>query len=134
VVVVSVVGDHWARALPSGRIHGWLSIVHRCNSGVSWSLGAGHGTWALVGASAIALVVAIAASRSRPGMATWGSGLIVGGAVGNLLSRLTSTQRCVTDYLAVGRFFVANIQDVAITMGVLLWAATFLQKDEPRGR
>ncbi len=85
-------------------------------------------------ASALAMAVTLAAARTRPGMAAWGSGLIVGGAVGNVLSRLTSTQRCVTDYLAVGRFFVANIQDVAITMGVLLWAATFLQKDGPRGR
>jgi lipoprotein signal peptidase len=97
-------------------------------------VGSGHGSWALIGSSVLAVAVSIAASRARPGMAACGSGLIVGGAIGNVLSRLASAQHCVTDYLAVGRLFVANVQDVAITVGVILWVATFLQKDESRGR
>lgn len=134
MIVISVIADHAAKHLARSRIHGWFSLVHRCNSGVSWSFGSGHGSVTLMVTSVVALAVAIAAWWARPGAASWGAGLIVGGAVGNVLSRLTTPQRCVTDYLAVGHFFVANVQDVAITAGVLLWMLSFLQKDGPGGR
>ncbi|MGC8855913.1 MAG: signal peptidase II [Anaerolineae bacterium] len=45
-------------------------------------------------------------------------GLQLGGAVGNLLDRLTVGQ--VTDFISVGTFPVFNIADSSITIGVLV--------------
>jgi lipoprotein signal peptidase len=115
-------------------MHGVLSLVHRCNSGISWSLGAGHGLLTVVLTSMLTVIIALVASRVQPGLAALGAGLICGGAVGNVVSRWVSSSHCVVDYLAVGHLFIANIHDVAITVGVMCWVFAMVQKDGRYGR
>ena len=45
-------------------------------------------------------------------------GLQLGGAIGNLIDRLTVGH--VTDFIAIGEFPVFNVADAAITMGVVV--------------
>ena len=50
-----------------------------------------------------------------------GFGLIVGGAIGNVVDRIPDG--LVTDFVSVGRFPVFNVADSCITIGVLLLLA-----------
>lgn len=68
--------------------------------------------------------------------ATWagivGSGLAIGGAVGNLLDRIRSP-RGVVDFIDVGvgtsRFYIFNVADVGLSVGALLIAFALWRMD-----
>lgn len=97
-----------------------LSLVY--NPGAAFSLGSGS-TWifTLVGLLA-SIAVVVFAVRLRG--ARWGAalGLVLGGAVGNLVDRLLNPpsfgQGQVTDFLAYGDLFVGNVADVFVVAGV----------------
>ena len=105
-----------------------LSLVY--NPGAAFSLGSGA-TWVLtlVGVIAAAAVVVFAV-RLRG--ARWGLalGLVLGGAVGNLVDRLLSPPSLgrghVTGFLAYGDLFVGNIADVFVVVGVGLVSLNLL--------
>lgn len=63
-------------------------------------------------------------------------GLILGGAVGNLLSRLQST-RGVVDFIDVGlggqRFYIFNVADMGICCGAALLALALWRDRSPEG-
>ena len=87
-------------------------------------LGAGSGmTWVLtvVGVAAVAGLFVMAARARTAGWAA-GVGLILGGAVGNLIDRFMSPPGFavghVTDFLAYGDLFVGNVADVFVVIGV----------------
>ncbi|EIC06440.1 signal peptidase II [Microbacterium laevaniformans] len=106
-----------------------LSLVY--NPGAAFSLGSGA-TWiiTLVGVLA-AVAVVVFALRMRG--ARWGValGLILGGAVGNLIDRLVNPpsfgQGHVTDFLAYGNLFVGNVADVFVVIGVGLVCLNLLR-------
>ena len=100
---------------------GRLQLSH--NTGVAFSLGDGLPAWAvLAGASVVTIGVglAIVLGSLRPPLA---AGLVLGGALGNILDR--ASDGSVTDFLWVGWFPTFNLADTAITLGALglLWAA-----------
>jgi signal peptidase II len=96
-----------------------LHITYIENSGGAFGLLADSQLLLMVG-SAVALgVVAwmlIAQASSRTMAA--GSGLVLGGAAGNLLDRVSSGS--VTDYLDLRVWPIFNLADVAIVSGVML--------------
>jgi len=47
-------------------------------------------------------------------------GFQLGGALGNLIDRLTHEDHAVTDFISVGTFPVFNIADASITIGVIV--------------
>jgi signal peptidase II len=102
-----------------------LTLSH--NSGVAFGLASGGGT-RLVIVTVIALgVVGYLFSRdpTRPGM--WvATGLLAGGALGNLADRIRAD--AVTDYIAIGSWPAFNLADVAVTVGVLLLAFTYIRE------
>jgi signal peptidase II len=61
-------------------------------------------------------------------------GLVVGGAFGNLLDRLTSSQG-VVDFIDVGvagyRFWTFNLADVGVTTGAVLLFALMVRRPSP---
>ena len=58
-------------------------------------------------------------------------GLMLGGAIGNLIDRFT--QGYVTDFISVGSFPVFNVADSCVTVGVgLLVLATILEENKQR--
>lgn len=99
------------------------------NDGAAMGLPVGdNARWPLVAFSLIAVGALIhyamstsAGARSRQ----LGLGLVIGGALGNLVSRAFS-QRGVVDFIDVGigthRFYIFNVADIGITMGALLLA------------
>jgi signal peptidase II len=104
-----------------------LTLSH--NSGVAFGLASSGGT-RLVIVTVFALgVVGYLFSRdpTRPGM--WvAAGLLAGGALGNLADRIRVD--AVTDYIAIGSWPAFNLADVAVTLGVLLLAFSYVREPQ----
>ena len=104
----------------------FLDLALRWNRGISFSLFARDSASAQVALLALTLAVVCLLTwwlfRSRSLLPAAGLGLIIGGALGNAIDRLA--HGAVVDYLdlhAFGRhFFVFNIADAAINVGVAL--------------
>jgi signal peptidase II len=104
----------------------FLNLTLQMNRGISFSLFARNSASAQVALLALTLaVVALLAwwlFRSRFMLPAAGLGLIIGGALGNAIDRLA--HGAVVDYLDLhafgSHFFVFNIADAAINVGVAL--------------
>lgn len=104
----------------------FLDLTLRWNRGISFSLFAGDSASAETNLLALTLaataLLAWWLSRCRSGLPAVGLGLIIGGALGNAIDRIV--HGAVVDYLdlhAFGRhFFVFNLADAAINIGVVL--------------
>lgn len=128
-----VVIDQGAKALieanlvPGERVDvlGPLGFTLAHNRGVAFGLASGGGA-ALVALTAAALLfvgVLFARNPTRPGM--WVAvGLLAGGALGNLADRVRAG--AVTDYIDVLSWPPFNLADVAITLGVLVLALSYI--------
>jgi signal peptidase II len=109
-----------------------LTLVH--NRGVAFGLAGGAGL-PLILVALVALGVVgylFARDPTRPGM--WvATGLLAGGAIGNLVDRIAAD--AVTDYIDVASWPPFNLADVAITLGVLLLVFLYLRdaEREPSG-
>jgi signal peptidase II len=98
----------------------FLDLENTRNDGVAFGL-AGDVPPALIGV-AIALLVAVLAfitMRGEPRPLVWlPAGLLVGGALGNLIDRIRDG--AVTDWVELPRWPTFNLADVSITVGVVL--------------
>ncbi len=93
------------------------------NTGVAFSLGDGLPIWtvlAIAGVVTSGVLVAVLTGRLHPPLP---AGLVLGGAVANIVDRAGDGR--VTDFLWLGWFPTFNLADTAITLGVvaLLWAS-----------
>lgn len=121
---------HWATAelalQPPLRLLGdYVRLNYARNSGVAF--GIGHGTgfpYYVFSLAAIAVILWMFVSgRVGPGGGRRVAlGLLLGGAVGNLVDRLASGE--VVDFIEVGvpqwHWPIFNVADAAITVGILL--------------
>jgi signal peptidase II len=111
-------------------IPGFLSITYIRNDGGAFGILGGSKVLLLLGsvvAVGVVLWMLIAGQRSR--LATLACGLILGGAAGNLLDRLTTGE--VTDYVHFSFWYVFNAADAAITVGVAtLLLSTFRMQEK----
>lgn len=95
------------------------------NSGMAFSQGQGIGP--IIGAVAIVVVIGLALSVRKIGsrVATSAAGLVIGGAVGNLLDRLFRgdgwLHGAVVDFVDLQWFPIFNVADAAITIGGVLF-------------
>lgn len=104
-----------------------LTLSH--NRGIAFGLAGGAGApLILVALAALgAIAYLFAQDPTRRGM--WvATGLLAGGAIGNLMDRIVSD--AVTDYIDLGPWPAFNLADVAITCGVLLLVAIYLREAE----
>jgi signal peptidase II len=116
-----------------GLIPSVLDFAPTWNRGVSFSLfsqGENSGRYVLIAIlAAIIIGVGMLAWRAGNNLTAMGYGLVVGGALGNLLDR--SRYGAVFDYLFLhlGRapLFVFNFSDAVITLGVALLVADNLR-------
>ncbi|MFE7747114.1 signal peptidase II [Nocardia sp. NPDC057455] len=121
---VSVVGD-FAR----------LSLVR--NPGAAFSMATGM-TWllTLVAAAVVVGVVRIGRTLRSLGWAI-GLGMVLGGALGNLMDRLFRApgplQGHVVDFVAIGWWPVFNVADSAIVCGAILLVVLTVFGFEPNG-
>lgn len=138
VVTLAVAGvvvglDQWASTwavhrLARGPVHviGPLNLELGINTGASFSLAQG---WApLLGALAVVAVVAmvLASRRAASTRMSAALGLVVGGAVGNLIDRIARPYNGgVVDFIHLPHWPTFNVADACITVGVIL-VAVFL--------
>jgi signal peptidase II len=107
-------------------IPGVVRLVHYRNTGVAFDFLSGGGAIVIVVTllALLALVVFFVRQPERRG--AWvPTGLLLGGAVGNLLDRLIDGS--VTDFIKFPDWPAFNVADIAITFGViaLVWVLEF---------
>lgn len=108
-----------------------LKLVHVRNEGVAFGISAGGPTLVivLISAALLALVLYFARHSAREGM--WlPTGLLLGGAIGNIVDRIH--QGHVTDFLKIPVWPAFNIADVAITVGVVALVFVLERRGAPR--
>lgn len=135
VFAVAIITDQaskmWARAAldasdPIPVIGQWLSLRLVHNSGAAFSFAAGK-TWILTIFTVVIIgVLAVLARRVHRASTLLAIALLAGGAVGNLIDRLTAEPGFgighVTDFIAYGTWFVGNVADIWIVLGAPLLA------------
>jgi signal peptidase II len=138
VVAAVVAVDQASKALvvaeiPRGDRRGVLpgvNLVHVRNRGIAFGLLDGRSVLltVLVGA-ALALLVAYFALHSTRPLLWLATGLLLGGALGNLVDRVRAD--AVTDFIDLPFWPAFNVADIAITAGVLVLLAAL---ESGRGR
>ena len=116
----------------SKHVFSWLHLVHVQNNGVAFGFLSGGGALVVIvtAAVAVALLVFFVRGPDRPWL--WlSTGLLVGGAIGNLLDRLLNGS--VTDFIKLPHWPAFNVSDIAITIGVISLVLV-LEGPRPHGR
>ncbi len=98
----------------------FVELRYTLNSGVAFGMLSGSSTFAgvLVGIVIVPLIIVLIVMASRGPLWAVASGLVLGGAAGNLIDRIGD--QAVTDFIAIGRWPSFNLADAAITVGALL--------------
>jgi signal peptidase II len=96
-----------------------VEIVHVRNEGVAFSRFSGGGTIVavIVGAALLALVAYFVTHLDKP-LVWLPTGMLLGGALGNVIDRLRDG--AVTDFIKLPGWPAFNVADVSITFGVLV--------------
>lgn len=126
VLGIVVLVDQLSKALVRARVDigsqdpvlPGVSVVHVRNRGVAFGALADGQTLviAVIAIALLALVVYFATHVRRP-LVWLPTGLLMGGALGNVLDRVRDG--AVTDFIKVPAWPAFNVADVAITVGVL---------------
>jgi signal peptidase II len=100
-------------------IPGVLHLVYERNTGVAFSVLSGGGVVVYL-ATAVALAALITFLLARPERRLlWlPTGMLVGGAIGNLIDRIA--RGSVIDFIKLPHWPVFNVADISITFGVIL--------------
>jgi signal peptidase II len=95
-----------------------INLVNTRNKGVAFGLLSGGGglVIAIIGVALVALVAYFATHADKP-LLWLPTGLLLGGAIGNLLDRVRGD--AVTDFIDLPLWPPFNVADMAITFGVL---------------
>ena len=121
---------HWMNLIELRQIEvipGFIEFQMAWNRGVNFGLGAGmDARWWLIGIS-FAISAAVLVWLWRSGTTRWGyisAGLLIGGAMGNVVDRLFQPERAVADFLnvtccGIANPFAFNVADVAIFLGAI---------------
>ena len=96
-----------------------VEIVHVRNEGVAFSRFSGGGTVVavIVGAALLALLAYFVTHLDKP-LVWLPTGMLLGGALGNVIDRLRDG--AVTDFIKLPGWPAFNVADIAITFGVLV--------------
>jgi len=109
-----------------------IKLINTRNSGVAFGQlqGAGVVVTVLIGAAVVALLVYVGRNAVRP-LIWLPAGLLLGGAVGNVIDRIR--EGAVVDFLKLPHWPAFNVADSAITVGVLLLLFVMERGDGARG-
>lgn len=111
------IGEYWT---PWPWLLQYARIIHVSNSGAAFGLFQGFGDIFTILAIIVSLVILYYFPRvpSEDWALRLAMGLQLGGAIGNLIDRVTLGS--VTDFISVGNFAVFNIADASISIGVAI--------------
>jgi signal peptidase II len=126
--IKSIVEDSMRVGESITLITGFLSLTYIKNDGGAFGILGGSQIILLVGSAVAVVVVFWMLLSGRPSTLTMlGCGLILGGAAGNLLDRLSSGE--VTDYIHFSFWYIFNAADAAIVVGVGLLLLSALRPE-----
>ncbi len=95
----------------------FLSLTYILNDGGAFGILGGSQIILMIGSAiAVAVVLWMLLAGPPSKLTTFGCGLILGGAAGNLHDRITSGE--VTDYVHFSFWYIFNAADAAIVVGV----------------
>jgi signal peptidase II len=95
-----------------------IELVHVRNRGVAFGLFSDGGVVLVaIGVASVVALLAFFATHSRRPLVWLPTGLLLGGAAGNLIDRLD--RGYVTDFIDLPAWPAFNLADVSITLGVL---------------
>jgi signal peptidase II len=108
-----------------------VDLVHVRNSGIAFGFLEGGGALLVAGTAfaLLALVIFFVTHSGRP-LVWLPTGLLLGGAIGNLIDR--AAEGSVTDFVKFPHFPAFNVADTAITFGVV--ALIYVLEGPPRRR
>jgi signal peptidase II len=110
-------------------IPGVLHLTYIKNEGGAFGILDEHGSVLLLGSAvAVAFILWMLLEGPHTYAMVLGCGLILGGAAGNLLDRLTAGE--VTDYVDLRVWPIFNAADVAIVLGVAALLLTTLRQEK----
>ncbi len=96
-----------------------LSLVYERNTGVAFSFFAGSGALVYVITAAVVIALIIYMRRRPDNRLLWlPTGMLIGGAIGNLIDRITLGS--VIDFIKLPHWPAFNIADTCITFGVII--------------
>ena len=131
VVVADQLTKAWvAGSLAQGEgfevLGDWIRIIHWRNSGILFGmLPQSAGAFAIASLVVAGLIVAYHARAGRGLVVTLALGLLLGGAIGNLIDRVHYGS--VIDFVDMGigawRFYTYNVADAAISTSIVLLVA-----------
>jgi signal peptidase II len=137
IAAVTVAADQAVKALVRGTIARGdavdlvlsVKLVNVRNRGIAFGLLSDGGVLLVVFAllALIALLIFFHRHRDRP-LVWLPTGLLIGGAAGNLIDR--TTEGAVTDFIDLPAWPAFNLADVAITLGV--FALLYVLEGPPR--
>jgi signal peptidase II len=99
-----------------------IDLIHTKNTGVAFSMLSGGGPLVVIIALvALAALIAFFLSHLHRRLVWLPTGLLVGGAAGNLIDRIRLG--AVTDFIKLPHWPAFNVADICVTLGVisLLW-------------
>lgn len=100
-------------------VPGVLHLVYERNTGVAFSVLAGGGALVyLLTAAALAALVTFLMLRPERRLLWLPTGMLIGGAVGNLIDRIAHGS--VIDFIELPHWPVFNVADISITFGVII--------------
>lgn len=136
LIIVDQIVKHWVTSnipLNGSRtfIPGLLDLDNLHNTGAAWSMLEGR-QWffAVITVIAIIVVAYLMWKNRRSAWIMTGLSLIMAGAVGNFIDRLS--QRYVVDMFALKNvnFPVFNVADACLTIGVFIMLIVVLKEDD----
>jgi signal peptidase II len=139
VLVAVVVADQLTKrwvidSIPPGEVRHFLpaiDLVHVANRGVAFGvLAGGHTVVSVLVAVALLGLLGYFIRHGERRLLWLPTGLLMGGALGNVLDRLRDG--AVTDFIKLPLWPAFNLADLAITVGVL--ALLYVAEEEARSR
>jgi len=130
VAVGVIVADQLSKAIVRGRISRFeehelvlgIKLINTRNTGVAFSMFSGGGPLVVIIAFvALGALLAFFFTHLHKRLVWLPTGLLIGGAAGNLIDRLRLG--AVTDFIKLPHWPAFNVADICVTLGVisLLW-------------
>jgi signal peptidase II len=133
IAALVVVADRVTTAIAVDHLHdvrhlwGPLGLALTFNSGFAFSLFSGNAAPVTVLLCVGVVVLAVVVARVRTVPLAVGSGLVLGGAVGNLSERLVGPHGGrVPDFITLDYWPTFNVADACVTVGVVIVVAALL--------
>jgi signal peptidase II len=136
IAVIVVVADRATTSLALDHLHdvrhvwGPFGLALTYNSGFAFSLFSGRAVLVTVFLCIGVVVLAFVVAQVRTVTLAVGSGLVLGGAVGNLSERIVGGQGGrVPDFITLTDWPTFNVADACVTVGVIIIIAALLFGD-----